>query len=106
MLEIPGTLKSQPQSTPIIRPSVYQTQIFALWEWKNKSREKGIRVPKGQTKGWNAKVSISGLNPRDKERLKNMYNIPLSINIMIRSPYTLDNTSPLIGWIAFHEKAL
>lgn len=60
----------------------------------------------GRTTGWNAKVEMSGLAPKDNTRLRRMYNIPLSVQIMIPSLGVLDSGTSPIGWTTFHDKAL
>lgn len=62
--------------------------------------------PFGRTKGWNAKIEKNGLALKDETRLRCMYNILSSIQIMIRNPGVLDSMALPTVWTTFHEKAL
>lgn len=97
---------SRPQTIPAIRLSIPHTQTYIPRTWINKFRKKRFGEPIGWTKGWEAKVETSGLDPKDKERLRRMYDIPSLAHIMIPNPCVLNNAPHLVRWIAFHEKAL
>lgn len=42
----------------------------------------------------------------DEERLRAIYQVPFSIQIMIPNLRAKDSDPPTEGWIAFHEKSL
>lgn len=59
---------------------------------EKKVQKKGTKESIGWTKGWEAKFEISGLDLEDEERLRKMYNIPSSVQIMIPKLGIFDNT--------------
>lgn len=86
--------------------SVPHLQILALREWTKKQHQIVTRETIDCTKGWKANEMTSGLTQKDEERIRKMYQVPPTINIMIPISKAKDSNLSPEGWIAFHEKRL